>query len=218
MNKGFLKLLGFLTAAVMIFSLSACGGQSAEEADISSIVESTEDYGIDVIALATAGEIPEQETKLGDSRQTVKDHYSQSADASSEGSGSDQSDTDDHSTKSLTIDDNEDGNRDYIKMSTGEESFYYKKTASSKKISYIVNYTDAYGFAVGIAMPDDIKEAVRADAVEDTPVAADLFFLPEVPENCVRLSYTAGSNKLDFYFVDDFLSCIVLYSPVNWNI
>lgn len=206
-GKAIRKIGAALLAAVMLFGLAACGNKEPENTDTSS--KTTVSHSVDVMAEAKAGKMKGTDVYIGQSIDEVKKLYyygEDDAPVTSLASG-------DEEPLELSITEGE----TMVRMATGQVDYYYRKSMEDKGISMIVSMVDCYGFEAGITMPDDVKNAIAEEGTESVPTEDDLFFLPEVPSDCLRLTYTAGSRQLDFYFVDEFLSAVTLSEPAWWN-
>ena len=210
MYKGTAALLA---AVLLCGGLAACGEKKPEETSTSSKV--TVSHPVDVIAEAAAGRMTGTEIDIGKPIEDVKKYYRYVADGESTDGSSDES-LDESALANLPPLDISEG-QTMVRMSTGSIDYYYRKAEENKGVSMIVSLVDAYGFEMGITMPDDVKAAVSADGQESVPTADDLFFLPEVPGDCLRITYQAGSKQVDFFFVDEFLSAVTLCEPAWWN-
>ena len=206
-GKAIRKIGATLLAAVMLFGLAACGNKEPENTDTSS--KTTVSHSVDVMAEAKAGKMKGTDVYIGQSIDEVKKLYyygEDDAPVTSLASG-------DEEPLELSITEGE----TMVRMATGQVDYYYRKSMEDKGVSMIVSMVDCYGFEAGITMPDDVKNAIAEEGTESVPTEDDLFFLPEVPSDCLRLTYTAGSRQLDFYFVDEFLSAVTLSEPAWWN-
>ena len=104
-----------------------------------------------------------------------------------------------------------------VQLSTGGELFYYEKARAEQGVSVIVSFGTAYGFQENIALKDDVRAAVNAEAQELTATPEQMFFFPVVDGSCDILRYTSGSYRLDFFFRDDFLVATTLTDTENWT-
>ncbi|HIZ83754.1 MAG TPA: hypothetical protein H9668_04960 [Firmicutes bacterium] len=206
-----------LLAALLLTSLAACGG----EGDTTSTVTSRQvaSHTVDVIAEATAGRMTGVDVHIGQPIEEVEAMYDLGDDAAPSDEGTDEEASGSDTTSAeplppLYMDEGE----SMVQMSTGEIAYYYKKSMADAGISMIVSLTDAYDFEIGITMPDDVRNVIAAEPEESVPTADELFFLPEVPADCLRLRYTAGTRRVDFYFVDEFLSAVTLCEPQWWDV
>ncbi|MCI8359846.1 MAG: hypothetical protein HFE86_00735 [Clostridiales bacterium] len=209
MNGKIIRKIGAaLLAAVMLSSLSACGGKEPEGGGTTS--KAAVSHPVDVIGEAKAGKLTGTDVFIGRSAEEVKKlyHYGEEDTLSTSLA------SDDEEPLILTITEGE----TMVRMATGQVDYYYRKAKEEKGISMIVSMVDCYGFEAGITMPDDVKNAIAEDGAESAPTEDDLFFLPEVPADCLRLTYTAGSQQLDFYFVDEFLAAVTLSQPDWWKL
>ena len=197
-----------MLAAVMLSSLSACGNK--EPAGDGTTSKTVVSHPVDVIGEAKAGKLTGTDVFIGRSAEEVKKlyHYGE------EDTLSTSLEADGEEPLILDITEGE----TMVRMATGQVDYYYRKAKEEKGISMIVSMVDCYGFEAGITMPDDVKNAIAEEGTESAPTEDDLFFLPEVPADCLRLTYTAGSQQLDFYFVDEFLSAVTLSQPDWWKV
>lgn len=195
MGKIFKTALLCLALAGILTSLAACGRKTEEE---SSSLPDVSSYDVDVLQFAGQGQIPELPVKLGDS---VGESQQETAVSGEEAAPETSSDTSD----------GEPG-----KILGSEAAFYYQKDKADEGISMLVSFGTSYGFQTGIAMPDDVKNAISDDCLEGIPTAEELFFLPATPDHCTRLRYSTGDYQLNFYFVDDFLSAVTLLKEKDW--
>lgn len=197
-----------LLAAVMLCGPAACGNKEPEKAETSG--KTTVSHSVDVMAEAKAGKMEGTAVYIGQSVDEVKKlyHYGEEEPPATSLA------SDGEEPLELSVTEGE----TMVRLATGQVDYYYRKAMEDKGISMIVSMVDCYGFEAGITMPDDVKNAIAEEEVESVPDEDDLFFLPEVPDDCMRLTYTAGSRQLDFYFVDEFLSAVTLSEPAWWDI
>ena len=206
---------------VFLFSFAACnkneGGGEVTSADVTSeeTVTSKEPYHLDIAALAAKGDIPEIEIALGTYVGTVKETYGYK-EAAESGTEITESELDDfyyhgHDTEMRIT--NQD---DYVKIDIGTAYFYYKSIREGSGISRIVSLKNSYDFETGAAVSENIKNAVDAQPTrEESGVTVD--FLPAVGQEFSVIEYNFDKIALEFYFVDDFLTCTVLTNTELWN-
>lgn len=204
------KYLSILLVAIIIMGFTGCNNNDDETS--SEMTSSRVEHTVDVAFLAGKGQIPELPVKLGNSADMVEVIYN-TQNSDQEESEDGQEDEHEHDFQ-LEIYEGE----TTVKLSAGQANYYYLKENEENGISVMVNFDKSYDFDVGIAMIDDIKNAVEGEAIVSVPNKDDMFFFPAPPENCERLSYEIGAYRLDFYFVDDFLSATVLTDTVNWKL
>lgn len=201
------KILPVLLVLIIILGMAGCNNNSETSSDITS---SRIEHTVDVAYLASKGQIPELPVKLGNNVDMVEVIYNQQ---SSEAESADD-DLDIRDDVQLEIYKGE----KTVKLAAGSANYYYLKENEENGISVIVNFDKSYDFDVGIAMMDDIKNAIEGEGTVSIPTDEEMFFFPVPPDNCERLSYEIGAYRLDFYFVDDFLAATVLTDTVNWKL
>lgn len=160
--------------------------------------KSGNDYKFDVAALASEGKMTESKFNLGTDPGVIKNAYSDTDNSAEESF----TESEGASTKKLSID-----NFDY---------HYYKEYADNG-ISVIVNFGDAYGFENGLAMSKDVVDAVKGKYTLAAATEDQMYFLRGAADNCEVLSYTFGDYRLDFYFIDYFLSATTLTDTRYWK-
>lgn len=201
------KIISLILCGVLLTGLSACGSSknTVESSSETSSVQSKAEHTVDVLSYAGQGTIPELDVSLGTYIDTVKSLYGASS------SGDDAEETGEGEDYTMTIYDT----YTQVKVDVGDAYFFYKTKYEGKGISRIVCFTNAFDFDIGITMSDDVRDSIDADPALDEDVdKAD--FLPSTPDNFHRLSYNINDYTLDFYFTDDFLSCIVLTDNRYW--
>lgn len=162
------------------------------------------EHTVDVEYYAKLGKIPEVEFALGISESDLSDHY---------GDG-----------KIIDAGDHEhyvelnkmEGNKT-VRLDAGNLLFYYEKEKKQNGISVMISFDTAYDFEVGIAMPEDIQNAISAEGTLTDATADQLYFLPVSDDTAKVLSYTFDNIRLDFFFINDFLSATVLTDTNNWS-
>ena len=164
----------------------------------------TSEHSIDVEYYAKLGKIPEIELSLHTSEKEVTDYYG-------DGRTIDAGDHDHY--VELTRTEGELA----VRLDAGNTIYYYEKANVKNGISVIVSFDTAYDFEVGISMPDDIKAAIAAEGTLTDATEDQLYFLPFVEGGAKVLSYTFDDNRLDFFFINDFLSATVLTDTNNWT-
>ena len=108
---------------------------------------------------------------------------------------------------------------DAVRLSCEGNFYYYNTSKSSKGISAIATFGDAYGFKIGIDMLSDITEAIRQEGTIYSPKADDLYFIFGQPETdkYQAVYYTAGDFRVDFVFYDSYLSATLISNTANWD-
>ncbi len=104
-----------------------------------------------------------------------------------------------------------------VRLDGGNLLYYYEKAKKDKGISVIISFDTAYDFEVGITMPQDVQDAISAEGTLSNATAEQLYFLPASDKNAKVLSYTFDNIRLDFFFINDFLSATVLTDTNNWT-
>ena len=195
------KIVAMLLAGCLLFALSGCkNGEGGDASNASS-------YDVDVLYYLGIGQIPEVEIKLGDTEDAVQTQYAVESTASEEG--------DVHEHGDIGIERIE--GEKTVKLTNGNLSFFYEKEKADAGISVIASFDTAYGFEVGIALKDDVKNAIGTEATELEATSDQTFFFPVPVEGCQILRYTAGNYQLDFFFTDDFLSATTITDTANWT-
>ena len=158
----------------------------------------------DVEYYAKLGKIKEVEFSLGTQEKDLSDHYG-------DGKIIDAGDHE-HYVELNRIE----GNKT-VRLDAGNLLFYYEKAKKEKGISAIISFDTAYDFEVGIAMPADIQNAITAKGTLTDATPEQLYFLPASDSDAKVLSYTFDNIRLDFFFINDFLSATVLTDTNNWT-
>ncbi|HHW46028.1 MAG TPA: hypothetical protein GXX17_03840 [Clostridiales bacterium] len=202
------KYVAVLFALILVLGIAGCNNKNTETS--SDITSSRVEHTVDVAYLAGKGQIPELPVKLGNSVDMVEVLYSQESSVTE----TTEDGFDDHDDVQLEIVKGE----KTVKIAAGAANYYYLKENEENGISVLVNFDKSYDFEVGIAMIDDIRNAVEGEGTLSVPTEEEMFFFPVAPDNCQKLSYEIGAYRLDFYFVDDFLAATVLTDTVNWKL
>ncbi len=207
-----------LLAALLLAAPAGCGDGGQEETSQTSS-QVTVSHPVDVLAEAAAGRMTGAPVVIGQSVEEVKKLYGY-VDEDEETNG-DQGDdaveesdvTSGESLPYMTLNEGD----TMVQMFTGEVDYYYRKAQADKGVSFMASVVDVYGFEIGITMPDDVRNAIAAQPTESVPAAEDFFFLPDTPEDTLRLTYTAGARQVDFYFSEEFLIAVTLCEPQLWD-
>lgn len=194
----FTKISALLLALIMIFVFGGCANGD-ESSDLSSV--ESYDHGVNILAYAEKGEIPELPFEVGHDVQDIKDTFMNYVESGSE-------------IEELGIVEGE----KTVWLEGGSMMFCYEKAKEENGVSVIVAQEYAYEFGMGIYAPDDIIEAVGSeDYTRAETTDEDAFFLPVTPTNSECIAYSAGDYVLRFIFVEGYLSAVTLTDPANWG-
>lgn len=105
-----------------------------------------------------------------------------------------------------------------VLLETNSVKYYYEKEKEDNGIGFIAVLSDCLGYERGVMMPEDIQNEFVATGTLSDATEEEMFFLPAYEENCKVLKYDFGRYKLEFYFVNDFLSATVIYDSENWTV
>lgn len=181
----------FLLAIIMVLTFVACGSGDKQESKIPVKAEKQ----------AAEGIIPEMKYGLGTDPDKIIEEYEDYIEANE---GTD-----------VFIDETE--GELTVRLSTIDTAYYYEKENKEHGVAVLINFADSYGYLLGITMIDDIKKDFAATPEVLTATEEQMYFFPSAEDNCVILRYTYGSNRLDFFFVDDFLAATVLTNTNYWT-
>lgn len=90
----------------------------------------------------------------------------------------------------------------------------YYQDSGSKPVTSIVNFQNFYGFMVGASSEKNVTEAMGEPDERKTVEGSELYFMPDKSTPANLLSYHAGDNTLEFYFINDYLVATVLRRSV----
>lgn len=194
------KIIAIILCLAVCFGFCGCKNQNKKTAETAV---SSEPYAVNIMAQATKGKIPEIDFSLGTSIARLKEKFASTLEPGSEIQGL----TETIGEKTVWLD-------------GGSVLFCYEKAKLDEGIAVIVAKDYAYNFAMGgIHAEDDVIAAMGEAVYEKSAITEDdVFFLPALPENGTKLTYTCGDNILKFIFVDGTLSSVVLYNPANWTV
>ncbi len=86
----------------------------------------------------------------------------------------------------------------------------YYEDSGSKPVTSIVNFQNVYGFMVGASNEKNVTDAMGEPNERKTVEGSELYFMPDKSTPASLLTYRAGDNALDFYFINDYLVAAVL--------
>ncbi|MBQ7045587.1 MAG: hypothetical protein IJN65_03740 [Clostridia bacterium] len=188
------RIISLILVAVIACSFVGCKGE-----------ENKTNHTTDVEYYAKLGKIPEMELALGASEDQVQKHYE----------GGRPADDDDGHDHILELNRME-GNLT-VRLDAGNVLYYYEKAKKDNGVSVLISFDTAYDFEVGIAMPQDVKNAISAEGTLTDATSEQLFFLPFVEGDAKILTYNFDNIRLQFVFINDFLSATVLTDTNNWT-
>ncbi len=198
------KLVSLLLLLVFVLTLCSCGGDKQKDKHIVEIE-------------AAKGELDGIGFALGTDMETIIEHYEDIVEQLEDSDKEHSDSMHDHTLAEEFI--TEDDLGKYCSVMTVTDLYYYidEKDDDKEKAAVAVTFNDVHEFAIGIAMPDDVKAALSATPEERKAQESDMFFLPSFEENCLLLRYTYDNYQLDFLFVDDFLSAVALTDTDLWD-
>ena len=205
------KILCIVLSLVLILGLCACGKENKTNTDSDKYVHS-----VDIAYYASLGKIPELEFALGANPEDImnasKNDEESHEDSSSEEEG--------HVHKAPDITKME-GELSVL-LNDGAFLYMYEKEKTDKGISAIVCLEKGYDLEIGSynVTEDLVKKALsKHTPTISKPTQDDLFFLPDVGEDATSLVYIFnGKYKLQFIFVNETFSAIILSDIQNWTI
>lgn len=177
-------------ALCLILAVLLCGcAQSKDSAPKASV---------NVKKYALSGEMPEIEYALGaDVDKIIADYEKLNA----------QETDDEHASHYMTY---EIGERTII--ATGDVNYYYDTDKKANGISYIVNFSDAFGFKQGSVL-SDVKQAMEKSgfsAEREDVDSQDIFFLPFI-DGLEVLEYKFEDRTVLFVFQNNCLCACALF-------
>ncbi|MBQ7726570.1 MAG: hypothetical protein IJT66_05435 [Clostridia bacterium] len=182
-------------AALMIFSLSACGKKDRDAGTPS----------VDLEYYAKQGALPECPYTLGTDVETLKTEL-QAREATEE----------EIEKGELPIYDLAEGEKS-VRIDTGDFLYYYEKDKESEGLSYVVDFGTAYGFEIG-TVSLEIQQALAAYGVKETALTEEeVFFLYGVSD-ATGLRYTFDDVTILFVFQENMLCATALYNTTNWTL
>lgn len=194
------KTISLILAVLMLFMSVGCKSNKNEAKDNSSPEQYA--HGVNVMAYAKDGEIPEVPFKLGDSIEKVKNEFKSTIPEGSE-------------IEDLIITEGQ----ETVQMDGGSSMFFYEKKNESKGIGMIVAKESAFQLSLGgVYSGEDIIEIMGTDDYERVPTTeADAFFLPGQPELYECVAYNADKYVLKFILVNGYVSAVTLTDPEIWG-
>ena len=198
------KIVSFLLLSALLFTLCSCGGNDTKEKHAAEID-------------AAKGELDGIGFALGTDMKKIIEHYEDIVEQLEDSEKEHSDSMHDHTLAEEFITENDLGK--YCSVMTVTDLYYYidEKNDDKEKAAVAVTFNDVHEFAIGIAMPDDVKAVMSATPEERQAEENDMFFLPSFEENCLLLRYTYDNYQLDFLFVDDFLSAVALTDTNLWD-
>lgn len=94
--------------------------------------------------------------------------------------------------------------RYYVEISKGENG------SSNRKITKMTCEYNPYGLSTGAVNIEDFVASMGTPVSRDEIPAAQLYFSMDKSNDALKLTYDAGDNQLEFYFVNNQLSAAVL--------
>ena len=86
----------------------------------------------------------------------------------------------------------------------------FYEDSGSKPVTSIVNFQNIYSFMVGASSEKNVKDAMGEPGEQKTVEGSELYFMPDKSTPANLLTYRAGDNTLEFYFINDYLVATVL--------
>lgn len=186
------KILSLVLVISLIFVFTACGKDEKLEVEQVNIKTDVEQ-----------GVIPECKFKLGDSVSKIEDTLTKELD---------EAPLDDHGHPEYVFEKFQMAN--YNCIDNGDFKYYYLKDET--KVSYIVSFTNAFGFRLG-EVSVAVEMALEEFAPSITPISKEnAFFLPGMPEGEVY-TYTFGTKNVMFVFENNALCATAIYDNTIWK-
>ncbi len=183
------RLLSFALAALMIFSLSACGEKDNKK----------DSNSVDIEYYANLGQMPECDYSLGESVSKINDELSKQFESSD--------------IEEMVYSVSEKGNR--VLIDNGQFKYYYLKEKEADGVSYIVSFDNAFGFEVG-TLTVEVENALADFDYKTEDISKDnVFFLLGSPEGSV-ISCEFEENTVMFVFENNALCATALYKTSDW--
>lgn len=234
------KLLALLTAAALLFSLTACnnGGEGTSSTE-SAVSETASKYvhDVDIMAYVREGVIPELPIGLGDYMDEAKEiygYYAQTEPPTESQSGDESAVSDPFASQETQSTAGDDAlsfvqheeffgmmlEEEYLQVTAnvGEAYYLYKTRYEGYGISKIACMKNCYGFIVGAALKSDVMDSINLEpTLIDAVDPATIDFLPGASMmEFTGVSYTEGDHTVTFYFADDFLSFVTIEDDRYW--
>ncbi len=188
------RLIALVLCVCLCFVFAGC---KDNEGDNGSSAANKDKYNLSTYL--TDGGIPEAEFTLGTDIHTIIDARADSGEESDAG----------HThTEFYHFED-----QDYIQ--DGEIMYYYD--GDTDKVTSIVCLSSGFGFEVGeLTGKNDITRAFPSYQHSERNVSkSELYFVYGEIENPIAITYANGTNRLDFYFVNDSLLGVTLTAGVT---
>lgn len=204
------KILCLILSLVLLFSLCACAKDKDKNTDSDKYVHS-----VDIAYYASLGKIPELQFALGANPDDIMN-----AAKHDEESHNDVSSDVGHVHEAPDIVKTE-GELSVL-LNDGAFLYMYEKEKSDKGISAIVCLEKGYDLEIGSynVTEDLVKKALsKHTPTISKPNQDDLFFLPDVGDDATSLDYIFnGKYKIQFVFINETFSAIILSDIQNWTI
>ncbi len=100
---------------------------------------------------------------------------------------------------------------------TLSDLYYYENDKVDNGVAVAVSFQNVFGYEVGITLMEDIKADLGGEVTTFTATEEQMYFFPSYEENCEVLSVMCGDFKLEFFFINGFLSVTSLTDTTLWG-
>ena len=100
---------------------------------------------------------------------------------------------------------------------TLSDLYYYENDKMDSGVAVAVSFANVFGYEVGITLMEDIKADLGGEFTTFTATEEQMYFFPSYEENCEVLSVMCGDFKLEFFFINGFLSVTSLTNTTLWG-
>lgn len=198
----FKRIVAFLSAAVMVGCLAACGDKGKDTSATSSVFVVNKEI-TDSVSQGKLGNI---KYGIGGSVDAIKsdfhyqdeDYWTNSAD---------------HHEQELEITEKS----YYVRLDAGTARFFYLLDKADSGIGYIACLEDIYDFSINVSEAYDIERQLGNPDASGTASEEEKFFLRVSESDITYVSYNIDKYVLSFYFENNVLVATTLYDPEIWT-
>lgn len=186
------RIIALVLSLTFVFSLCGCKDGTKKDGN-----------GVDIEYYANLGQISENEISLGTKYEDLK--------SALEKKQKEYEDKGEHYAY------NEYEGENDVLISDGTYDYYYKKSDTNKSISYMISYTDAYGFMLGDIVVEVEKKLKDYEVSSEKANDTNAFFYIGDYSNAEILKVSFKENTVIFLFEDNALTATAIYSNDNWK-
>lgn len=186
------RLLALLLTSILVLTFTACKNDK----------NTSSGDAVDLEYFSKLGQIPECEYNLGESVRKIKDELSAKLESQDENSD-------------FYYEVTEGENNTVIDNSTF--MYYYQNEKEEDGISFIVSFSEAYGFAVGDIIIE-VEEAIKNTDYKKTELTAENTFFMYGASEGTAIICEFEKNNIMFVFVDNALCATAIYNNNDWDL